>query len=143
VPSSNGEGRKPQKSGRKFTIKSIGVGQRFYKIIVVCFFTLCTSSLAAQIAILKSYSNAHPQQIAGYQMAQKFLVFQHDSSISQLSYFNRNIALPGQTTIRKDHYVQQLRFFCRSEWQFETSTGLPLRLRLGSLAHCNYLEGKR
>jgi hypothetical protein len=43
----------------------------------------------------------------------------------------------------KDYYTKNLSFFCRQEWKFERATGLPLRLRVGSLAQCNLLEGKK
>lgn len=40
------------------------------------------------------------------------------------------------------NYQDQLGFFCRTEWQFEKRTGLPLRFRLGSIDYVNYLEQK-
>ena len=44
---------------------------------------------------------------------------------------------------QKDYYTKNLSFFCRHEWKFEKATGLPLRFRVGSLAQCNLLEGKK
>jgi hypothetical protein len=46
------------------------------------------------------------------------------------------------SAVRKDIYTKNFGFFCRKEWQVEKSTGIPLRLRLGSLEQCNILEQK-
>jgi hypothetical protein len=39
-------------------------------------------------------------------------------------------------------YYLQSGFFCKREWELEKITHIPFRLRLGSLAECNALEGK-
>ena len=43
---------------------------------------------------------------------------------------------------QKTSYRQPLGFFCRKEWQFEKTTSIPLRIRLGSLEYTDYLEKK-
>lgn len=41
-----------------------------------------------------------------------------------------------------NQYAKNLSFFCKNEWHFEKATGIPLRVRLGSVQQCDWLEGK-
>lgn len=94
---------------------------RLYKYIIV---------LAATFFIEKSYGQTH-------------------LSFSALKPFNK-WAVTDSLSIRpmilqavqKDLYVKNLGFMCKQEWKIEKSLRIPLRLRVGSLEQCNYLEGK-
>jgi hypothetical protein len=44
--------------------------------------------------------------------------------------------------IRADFISLKQGYICKQEWKFEKKTGLPLRLRLCSLAYVNKMEGK-
>lgn len=40
-------------------------------------------------------------------------------------------------------YVKNLGFFCRQELKLEAITKIPFKFRLGSVAYCDRMEGKR
>jgi len=136
------KGRKPQKSGRKFTTNYTGVRQRFYKIIVVLIFTGFTGPVLAQKLSKDSVgSPLHGGLLQWFQL--------NPWRISSLAHFNfHNPEWTGLTRLSSPqvlgpaHYTRDFGFFCRKELQFEKHTRLPLRFRLGSLEYCDYLEAK-
>ena len=56
---------------------------------------------------------------------------------------NKKSVFQNSTLIPNDFYVKQLGFVCKKEWAFEKTTKIPLRIRIGGLSYCNWLEGKK
>jgi len=54
----------------------------------------------------------------------------------------RGPVLPVQG-LSDDYYTRHFGFMCKKELEFEKTTRIPLKFRLGSLEYCNSLEGKR
>ncbi len=46
------------------------------------------------------------------------------------------------TAVSPDFISTRQGYVCRQEWKFEKKTGLPIRVRLGSLDYVNKMEGK-
>ena len=59
-----------------------------------------------------------------------------DSSVN-----TKNLCAPV-TVIPLDYYTKTLGFFCRKEIQIEKTIRFPLKLRLGSVAYTDKMEGK-
>lgn len=120
----------PQKSGRKFTIKLIGVAQRFYKILVAGIGTLFSLNVIAQGNTEKISLNA-----TNYSLTSANKRSLRASAIDKIP--SRFLL---SKTVSADHYTKGFGFFCRKELQLEKRTGIPLRFRLGSLGYCNSIE---
>jgi hypothetical protein len=121
--------------------------KRFYKIIVAMAFILMKFNASAQLRAL-------PQSGIFFQEERKNILkadTQEGSKPgSKFILHNRKPVIPGASLymnplrpqpLEMDHYTRNFGFMCKKELQFEKSTRLPLRLRLGSLDHCRYLEG--
>lgn len=50
--------------------------------------------------------------------------------------------LQAKKPVHPQYQTQHLPFFCQQEWKLEKQLNIRLRLRMGSVEHVNYLEGK-
>jgi len=50
---------------------------------------------------------------------------------------------PLLKSIPENFYLQNIGIICKQEWKFEKTTKIPLRIRVGSLQQCDWLEGKK
>lgn len=63
-------------------------------------------------------------------------------SLPNVSYNKILINLPA-LCIPSNFYSYNLGFFCRQEIKFATVTKIPLKLRIGSVQYCDWMEGKK
>jgi hypothetical protein len=64
--------------------------------------------------------------------------YRPEKALSQEKYLpsNKSLRLPP------NWYARQMAWTCQQEWQWEKTTRLPVRLRLGSKEQVDWLEGK-
>lgn len=76
------------------------------------------------------------------------------SSSAAKPFINNNLFLFPKNGIRSTvaksiklidqaYYTQHFGFFCKKELALEKVAKIPLKIRLGSLQQCDYLEGKK
>ena len=61
-------------------------------------------------------------------------------STKAVKYFKRGTI--NLSVIPKDQQTKKFGFFCRQELLLEKKLSIPVKLRLGNLDYCNYLEQK-
>lgn len=76
--------------------------------------------------------------------AQKIDYFKDNSTVNQkISIAPKFPSNPLLKSIPENYYLHNIGIFCKQEWKFEKATKIPLRIRVGSLQQCNWLEGKK
>jgi hypothetical protein len=122
--------RYAQKSGRKLQINPYSYVQRLSKIFLVFGILLSLNTFAQQ--------RPQPQSLLMGRVNELL-----SPSKDSLSFKKTFMPAGGFNGISPRFYVNTLGFVCRKEWQFQKATGVPLRIRVGSLEYVNRLEGKR
>ena len=108
--------------------------QRWNKICGVLFLSLFSSLV----------SNSQIKQSILYNPS-SFKTFKSFHSTISADLKNENISTSSSPVkiINGDFYTQHFGFMCKQELALQKFSKLPLRIRLGSLQQCNYLEGKK
>ena len=108
--------------------------QRLFNLFLVC----------SMLLSINSFAQKQAQPLKPLQgRVNELLLPLKDSTIRQTSFVPASGFNASSPAISPRFYVSQLGFVCRKEWQFQKATGLPLRIRVGSLDYVNKLEGKR
>ena len=118
--------------------------QRRISFIVVFLMSMFFISVNAQTSINNDVQKLPAKIIFATQTLSNNIPLYPTAIINYQSLFsvNANVKNVQPQFINGDFYVQHIGFVCKKEWQFEKTTHIPFRFRLGSLENCNYLEGK-
>ncbi len=73
----------------------------------------------------------------------KPLILKKENNLSKKNVFNSTDQRLFKNLLSSNYYTQNLGFFCKKELAVEKYFKVPLRVRLGSVQQCDYLEGKQ
>ena len=103
---------------------------------LIAIFFICSACLNAQNSS-DFKVNAH------FFFKKNIFLLKNKSTSVDTNRFTISMITNSKQTISPDFATCKYGFFCKEELKIEKATGLPVRIRLGSLQQCNYYEGKR
>jgi hypothetical protein len=118
------------------------MAQRIFLVVVVLIFPFNGEIFAQQKIVEKNF--AAPSFLSASRKRDSLPLrpagafFPAKKSVTIPSFFQKKLQ-----PVAPSFYIRNLSFICRQEWQFQKTTGIPLRIRLGSLEYVDRMEGKR